>query len=63
MIHNSYFFGTLMFIHFYTYDVLKYFKNYNKNSLIIKVHANFFVSMNDDMYDEFFCAYKYNTLI
>jgi len=23
----------------------------------------FFVSMNDYMYDEFFCAYKYYTLI
>jgi hypothetical protein len=52
-----------MFIHFYMYDVLKYFLNWNKDSIIIKVHVNFFVSMNDYMYDEYFCAYKYNILI
>jgi hypothetical protein len=61
MMHNSYFFGNLMFIHFFMYDVLKYFKICNKFSLIIKVHVNVFVSMNDYMYDEFFCAYKYYT--
>jgi hypothetical protein len=27
---------------FYMYDVLKYFKNCNKDSLIIKVHVNVF---------------------
>jgi hypothetical protein len=54
MIHDSYFFGTLMFIHFYTYDVLKYFLNCNKDSPIIKVHVISFVSMNDYMYDEIF---------
>ncbi len=31
-----------MFIHFYTYDVLIYIFNYDKNSLIIKVHVNVF---------------------
>jgi hypothetical protein len=31
-----------MFIHFYTYDVLIYILNYNKNSLIIKLHVNIF---------------------
>jgi hypothetical protein len=31
-----------MFIHFCTYDVLIYFKNCNKDSLIIKVHINVF---------------------
>jgi hypothetical protein len=29
-----------MFIHSYTYDVLIYFLNYNKNSSIIKLHVN-----------------------
>jgi hypothetical protein len=52
-----------MFIHFYTYEVLIYILNYNKDSLIIKAHIKFFVYMNDNMYDEFFCAYKYYTLI
>jgi hypothetical protein len=52
-----------MFIHFYMYNIVKYLKNCNEDSLIIKVHVNFFVSMNDYMYDEFFCAYKYYTLI
>jgi hypothetical protein len=41
-----------MFIHFYKNG------NYNKNSLIIKVSVNCFVYMNDNMYDENFCAYK-----
>jgi len=31
-----------MFIQFYTYDILIYFLNYNKNSLTIKVHVNVF---------------------
>jgi hypothetical protein len=31
-----------MFIHFYMYDVLIYFKIYNKYLLIIKVHVNVF---------------------
>jgi hypothetical protein len=31
-----------MLIHFYTYDVLIYFKNKIKGSLIIKVHVNVF---------------------
>ncbi len=31
-----------MFIHSYTYDVLIYFLNYNKNSSIIKLHVNIF---------------------
>jgi len=48
-----------MFIHFYSYDVLIYFLN----SLIIKVHINVFVYMNDNMYYEFFSAYKYYILI
>jgi hypothetical protein len=52
-----------MFIHFYTYDVLIYIFNYNKYSLIIKVHLNFFVYKNDNMYDELFFVYKYYTLI
>jgi hypothetical protein len=30
-----------MFIHFYTYD--GFFLNYDKNSLIIKLHVIFFV--------------------
>jgi len=51
-----------MFIHFYTYEVLIYFLNYNKDSLIIKVYVKFFVYMNDNMYDDIFYAYKYYTL-
>jgi hypothetical protein len=35
-----------MFIHFHIYDVLIYFKSYDKISLIIKVHVIFFVYMN-----------------
>jgi len=31
-----------MFICFYTYDVLIYILNYNKNSLISMVHVNVF---------------------
>jgi hypothetical protein len=44
------------------YDVLIYILNYNNDSLIINVHVMFFVYMNN-MYDEFFCAYKFHTLI
>jgi len=43
MIHNSLCFGTLMFLHFYMYDVLKYLQNCNKDSLITKGTHNFFL--------------------
>jgi hypothetical protein len=29
-----------MFIHFYTYDVLIKFQNYDKNSLVSNLHVN-----------------------
>jgi len=41
MIHNKYFCESLIFIHFYTHDILIFALNYNKYSLNIKLHVNF----------------------
>jgi hypothetical protein len=48
-----------MFIHFYTCDVLIFFLNYNKNSLIIKLHVNVFCITKWLCMLNFFGAYKW----